>query len=164
MNIFNVNIFKFTTKSAALLAIISTAITPLSAQSYHPSQDYGMRDVRAGASIVIPFGGNRNDIRTKPRVEFSFQQSRIQQDQLKLDFNRYSLQDDPITNPNIGRIGITLDKNPTMMINGQIQKLPDDQKNISTLGVLGITAGAIVVLLGASLIVIANNSGDGDGA
>ena len=148
-------------KSAALIAILSSSISPVAAQSYHPSRDYGANELRAGASIVIPFGGDKKKANAKPRVEFSFQQSRVQQEQLKLDFNRYSLQQAPIVNRNTGRVGFTLDQNPQMLVNGRAYRI-DEQKNISVLGIAGIALAIPVVIVATGLIIIASDSDSGD--
>ena len=87
---------KWPVKYMVAAALASYCLSPALAQTYHPYNDYGARDVRGGASIVIPFGGNKKNANSKPHIEFSFQQSRVQQNPLKFDFNRYSLQDAPI--------------------------------------------------------------------
>ena len=134
--------------ASALLS--SAAISPAMAQSFHPSQNYGARDFRAGASFVIPLGGIKKKANSKPRVEFSLQQSRIEKNRLQLDFNSYSLQNAPITNPNIGRIGFTLDKNPTMLVNGRTFNI-EKQKNLTS----GETALVVLGILGVTVIVSA---------
>ncbi len=148
-------------KSTSLIAILSSSISPVVAQSYHPSRDYGASELHAGANIVIPIGGDKKKANAKPRVEFSFQQSRVQQEQLKLDFNRYSLQQAPIVNRNIGRVGFTLDQNPQMLVNGRTYRIDDDQNNISTLGIAGIALAIPVIIVGVGLIIIATDSDSG---
>lgn len=159
------NEITFGAKSLTAISMAAACIATASAQSYHPSTDYGANDLRAGASIVIPFGGDKKKTNTKPRVEFSFQQSTVQQDKIKLDFNRYSLQAAPITNPNSigGRIGFTLDQNPKMLVNGKSYRIDDDQNNISTLGKVGIGVAAAAVTYAIVIaVVFAANVGDGD--
>ncbi len=141
-------------KSTALIAILSLSLSPVAAQSYHPSQNYGANGLQAGASIVIPFGGDKKKANAKPRVEFSLQQSHVQQEQFKLDFNRYSLQPAPIVNRNTGRIGFTLDQNPQMLVNGRTYRIDDDQNNITTLGVVGIVVAIPVIIATVGFIVL----------
>lgn len=148
-------------KCFATIALTSFCLAPAAAQSYNPSNDFGANGIRGGASIVIPFGGNKKNAHSKPRVEFSFQQSRVQQDQLKLDFNRYSLQNAPITNPNIGKIGFTLNQKPQMLVNGKTYHFDGDKKNVSTgEGILigfGVLAGVILL----SAVIITDDIEDG---
>lgn len=146
-------------KTLACAALASLSISPLAAQSYHPSTDYGTRDVRASASITIPLGGNRDNAKSQPRVEFSFQQSRIEQDRLKLDFNRYSLQNAPITNANTNRVGFTLNKNPKMLVNGRAFKIVE-RKDLTTGETILVVVGALAVTTLISAVVIADSIED----
>lgn len=159
----NIKTNSITTKAATFIAMVAFSISPLTAQTYHPSRDYGASSFRANVGITIPLGGDKKQALSKPRVDFGFQQSRIEQEQLKLDFNRYSLQQAPIVHRNIGRVGFTLDQNPQMIVNGKSYRIDGEQKNVSTLGLVGIVAGTAAAIVVVGLVVIATNPRSDDG-
>ncbi len=150
-------------KSISLLVLIASLFpTGVSAQSLHPLHQYGERDMRSSINLTIPLGGKRNAATSKPQINLSFQQHRVQQHRynfspssLDVNSSAYNLQ------PRQARIGFTLDQSPQLMMNGKPHQLPEGTSNASTLGKVGIGAAALVgigvLVVGTGLIIIASS-------
>lgn len=136
--------------------------TSASAQSVHPLHQFGERDMRGSINLTIPLGGQRNTAASKPQLNISLQQSRLEQDSYKFTpKNIDAISTAYNSQPQQARIGFTLDRNPQLMMNGKPYELPEGKANASTLGKAGIgvavIAGVVVIAFGALLIATASS-------
>jgi hypothetical protein len=134
----------------ALLAIGTSA----SAQSAMGPRQQGPRDNRMQVGIVIPFGNAGSEAERAPRFEAWSEPGRYPDSaMLQIDRDAVMIQST--------RIGITLDRQARLMINGREAPQRDGEHGISGIGVAGIVVG-VVVLAAAVFVIEYKTSGLGD--
>ena len=139
-----------TAMKAGLTASLATAIlsgaSGASAQSLNPALNPVEGETRIMAAITVPLGGSRDTARTAPRVEI-ISRNRTPDGILPL------VARDEERRWQERRIGFTLDGSDQLMINGRRAIAADDENRdgISTLGVIGIGVGALLIITVATL-------------
>lgn len=137
----------------------------LSAQSANSLHQYGERDLRSSINLTIPLGGQRHAVTSKLQLNLSFQQHRCQQNSYNFVSNYIDVKSNTYNfQSREARIGLTLDRNPRLMMNGKPFDLPESTANASTAGKVGIGAavlvGAGLLVAGTGLIIIASSDSD----
>lgn len=126
----------------AMMAMLSIALHgPLQAQSLVARP--GDVDRRASVAITIPLGGKKSE-ETKPRMELLMSQDRAANQDTRYDFER-------MYRPRESRIGFTLDKQPSLMVNG---RMVQPQESKARMGTLGYVAIGVVVVAGIGVLVL----------
>ena len=114
------------------------------------------RDARVQVGVVVPLGGGGNTAERAPRVEiWSDQRSRSQRTQPRLRLDG----DEPVVRPM--RLGVTLQHQPQLTLNGRELPRQDGRKGISALGVAGIGVVVVVIVLGIAVASSSNTNGLG---
>ena len=109
-----------------------------------------MRDNRVQAGIVIPFGSAGSKAERAPRLE-AWSDHGQPRDRSELRLRLY----DAMAVRQPVRIGVSLDSEQRVMLNGREVPKQDNRQNVSTLGWVGI--GLVVVLvLGAAFVIEAD--------
>lgn len=126
----------------AMMAMLSIALHgPLQAQSLVARP--GDVDRRASVAITIPFGGKKSE-ETKPRMELLMSQDRAPNQDTRYDFEH-------MYRPRESRIGFTLDKQPSLMVNGRVVQSQENKARMGTWGYVAIGVG-VALLTGAVLL------------
>ncbi len=153
----------------ATAAATAMVAAPVRAQSIDPFAPSGYRpDARATVGIIVPLGGRRGDVASRPRAEL----------RLGPDVDPVSLSDrrtlraigirsgDTVA-PRPGAVAVTLGGNPRWMLAGHIlgadqDESPEDDDGIDTLEGIGIGVGVLLVLTvaAATTLVISLDCGD----
>ncbi len=126
-----------------IVAIAVSAALPMSvsAQSFQPGGQYSNDDRRVSVGLTIPFGGGGSRAERDPRVDLVF-------DHLQRDANGFEAKQ--LTNLKSHRpvrLGLSLSKEPHLMLNGRVIARAHGQHHISTVAWVGI--GAAVLGAGA---------------
>lgn len=112
------------------------------AQSNIGPSSADVRGTRVQVGVVIPFGGAGSKSERAPRVETWSEPVRIDRAGAPL------LSGDDVARP--VRLGISLERQPQLMINGRAMPKSADGNRISTLGWVGIGVGVVVIVLGVA--------------
>lgn len=127
----------------AALGLAASATT--NAQQFNDTS-YGARDMRVGVGITVPLGGGEGQ-RQAPRAELS-----IARDHMSVNGSRLSLRAGA---PQPLRIGLSLEPQSRVMLNGRaVQGPSDDRRGTSTLGKVGIGVGVALLVAGAALFAL----------
>jgi hypothetical protein len=122
-----------------LLITMAAVTLPISAsaQNYQLGDPISRQERRAALGITIPFGKGGRESERKPRLELAF-------DHRQHDANGLEIRDG--VNQNTGnpiRLGLTLSKEPKMMMNGRELPKQNIRNNVSTAGWIAIGVVAV---------------------
>jgi hypothetical protein len=129
-------------KFACALALLASG-SPILAQSTNTLTDAGLHGARARAGIVVPFGAAGSRAERAPRLEAWSEPGRQPS---AAGMAASSTRDVFLARPI--RIGVTLDRDARIMLNGQEAPRQGNRHGVSTLGVVGIVVGAAVLVVG----------------
>ncbi len=122
----------------------------------------GVRDVRAQVGVSLPIGGRRGSAESRPNIHISAGPTEVNgRIDGPLPMRSVGLPDRSRAAP--GRIALTLDAQPRLLINGQMVSI-EQRSGLTTIGTVGVILGGIaVVLVGSYVILINRLDCDGDG-
>ena len=126
-----------------LLAVPASAI----AQSYNGSDLSRPADKRVSLGLTIPFGHGGKAQERKPRLELGFDHRADRQSVAVVGTDLKAL------NNQKARIGLSLSKDPHLMLNGREVPKVDGRYNMSTVAWIGI---GLVVAAGIGVAVVAH--------
>jgi hypothetical protein len=129
--------------AAIIFAVPASAI----AQSYNSSDLGQPADKRVSLGLTIPFGHGGKAQERKPRLELGFDHRTSQQSVAVVGTELKAL------NNQKARIGLSLSKDPHLMLNGREVPKVDGRYNMSTVAWIGI---GLVVAAGIGVAVVAH--------
>jgi hypothetical protein len=127
--------------SATLLAMPVSAV----AQSYHGSDFVRPADKRVSLGLTVPIGKGGKAQERKPRLELGFDHRASQQ-----SFEIAGTELKALNNQK-ARIGLSLSKDPHLMLNGREVPKVDGRYNLSTVAWIGI---GLVAAAGIGVVVV----------
>ncbi|MEO0462822.1 MAG: hypothetical protein AAF127_06805 [Pseudomonadota bacterium] len=135
------------------VAAVSLLSSPAAAQFLNPTIDTGRADTQVVGAVTIPLGTAKDTRRTAPRLEI------ITRRQAGTPFQSIIARDAE-RRWREQRIGVTLDRDMTLMFNGQPAAATEKKQGVSTLGAVGIGVGVLALVGGIVLITDFNDALD----
>ncbi|MFM6930740.1 MAG: hypothetical protein ACKOUT_00680 [Novosphingobium sp.] len=130
-------------RSATLLALLAMA-TPLSAQSTVAPGPSPRSDSRVKLGIVLPLGSSGTRAENAPRVEAWSERVR------RTESAGNSL--DTVRSASFSRLGVSLTRQPRLLVNGREIPQQPNQHNVSAVGWVAIGVGVVAATLGLAVL------------
>ena len=145
----------FKTSSLALTAAGVIALSSLAtAQSNSYEDNLRPQSAEARLSFTVPFGAQRSSPKSEARLEFNVRNYHAPR--------RSSAPAWVLRSPGLeyteARVGLTLSKTPSFLVNGRAYEINEDQAHASTAGKVGIGAAVVVAAVVVVGIIVVSKS------